>query len=212
VTVAGEPARRIDVSPARLPRWLDGFDSRHPGVTRMPADDRVTLTSVDGASAVVWVPFPPLTGELVEHCTRSRRLGIVLVRRGGYAVGVLEGSALTATKVGSRHVQGKTKAGGWSQQRFARRRDNQARIAWQAAADATHEVLAARASSLDGLVTGGDRSAVTAVLADPRLRRLAALPRGRWLPVPDPRRRVLEKAATDALNIDIDVVDPHFSY
>ena len=211
MTAAGEPVRRIDVSPARLPRWLDGFERRHPDVTWSPRADRVTLESTDGSTAVIWVPFPPLRGHLVDHCTRSRRLGLLLVRRGGFAVGVLDGSRLTESKVGSRHVQGKTKAGGWSQQRFARRRDNQARAAWQAAADAAVAVLVPQAGGLESLVTGGDRAAVAAVLADPRLDRLATLRRGRWLSVPDPRRRVLDEAAKHALSIDIDVVDPFSS-
>jgi Actinobacteria/chloroflexi VLRF1 release factor len=208
VTAAGEPVRRIDVSPARLPRWLDGFEKRHPHVTWSPRADRVTLESTDGSTAVVWVPFPPLDGDLVEHCTRSRRLGLLLVRRGGFAVGVLDGPRVTSSKVGSRHVQGKTKAGGWSQQRFARRRDNQARVAWRAAADAAVTVLLPRAGGLEGLVAGGDRAAVEAVLADSRLERLATLPRGRWLAVPDPRRRVLDEAAKHAVTVEIDVSDP----
>ena len=40
-------------------------------------------------------------------------------------LGSLAGT-LTAAKVGSRHVQSRTAAGGWSQQRFARRRGKQA--------------------------------------------------------------------------------------
>ena len=38
----------------------------------------------------------------------------------------------TAHKVGTRHVQSRTAAGGWSQQRYARRRANQAVIAFWA--------------------------------------------------------------------------------
>jgi peptide subunit release factor 1 (eRF1) len=42
---------------------------------------------------------------------------------------VADGGRLTASKVDRQYVQGRTAAGGWSQQRFARRRDNQARAA-----------------------------------------------------------------------------------
>ena len=41
-------------------------------------------------------------------------------------MGVASGDRLTAHKVGTRYVQSRTAAGGWSQQRFARRRANQA--------------------------------------------------------------------------------------
>jgi hypothetical protein len=121
---------------------------------------------------------------------------------------VTKAGLLTASKVGSRHVQGKSKAGGWSQRRFARRRNNQARDAYLAAADATHRVLVPAMGSLDGLVTGGDRSAIAAVLADPRLEPVAALPTGRWLTVADPRQRVLVQAAREASRIEIEIWDP----
>ena len=41
------------------------------------------------------------------------------------------------------------------------------------------------------------------MLADPRLARLAVA--GPWLPVPDPRRAVLEQAVRDALAVAIEV-------
>ena len=78
------------------------------------------------------------------------------------------GDAPVESKVGQRHVQGRTKAGGQSQQRFARRRDNQARQAYEAAADHAARILGGlpRGSLV---VTGGDHAAVDEVLADPRL-------------------------------------------
>ncbi|MDT4941536.1 MAG: hypothetical protein QOJ34_1625, partial [Pseudonocardiales bacterium] len=133
------------------------------------------------------VPFPPLTGDLVEHVVRERTVGVLLVRRGGYAVGVFDGTRLVASKVGSSYVQGTTKAGGSSQQRYARRRANQASAAFAKAAEAAVRILAD--AQLDGLVAGGDREAVRAVLSDARLAHLQ--PVGPWLTVKDPRLRVL---------------------
>jgi hypothetical protein len=165
-------------------------------------------TADDGAWARVQVPFQPAGEDWVAHCERPRLLGLLLIRRGGFAVGVASAGQLTASKVGSRRVQGKTKAGGWSQQRFARRRHNQAREAFAAAADTANRVLIPQLPSLEGLVTGGDRSAVAAVLADPRLEAIAALPRGRCLDVADPRYRVLAQAAREATRIEIEIWDP----
>jgi len=54
----------------------------------------------------------------------SIALGILLAL--GLLIGVASGDRLTAHKVGTRYVQSRTAAGGWSQQRFARRRTNQA--------------------------------------------------------------------------------------
>jgi len=132
----------------------------------------------------------------------------MLVRRGGFAMGVARGDTLEASKVGSRHVQGRTKAGGWSQQRYARRRAAQADTAFAAAADATVAVLVPRVADLEGLVTGGDRAAVSSVLADPRLRAFGDLPQGPFLAVPDPRRRVLEGAVRRSRAVRIEVFDP----
>jgi hypothetical protein len=44
---------------------------------------------------------------------------------------------------------------------------------------------------------------VDEVLGDPRLDRLVVA--GPWLPVPDPRRAVLEQAVADALSVRIEV-------
>ena len=111
------PTRVIEVDPERLDRWLAGFADRH-GATPTPPRSHAAAASparhaADG-STVVATPFA------------HDPLGVVLVRRGGYAVALASGATFTASKVGSRHVQSRTAAGGWSQQRFARRRGKQA--------------------------------------------------------------------------------------
>jgi hypothetical protein len=187
----------------------------------------VHISAPDGATASLLAPWPcpslaPRSREhptgddgdagLLEHflaeAQRSRTVGLLLVRRGGFAVGVAEGRDLVDSKVGSRYVQGKTKAGGWSQRRYARRRDAQAQAAFASAADTAARILLPRAGDLDGVVTGGDRAAVAAVLEDPRLRELADLPRGRFLAVPDPRQRVLVDAVRRSRAVAVDVHDP----
>ncbi|TQJ06844.1 acVLRF1 family peptidyl-tRNA hydrolase [Kribbella jejuensis] len=202
--------RTVSVAPGRLGRWLDGFGERHGAVRYDVTPASVTLTAEDGSTAVVAVPFEPLAElsreGLVAHVLRERRLGVLLVRRGGYAAGVFAGGKLLDSKVGSRHVQGTTKAGGWSQQRYARRRDNQAREAFAAATEVAVRILAP--AKLDVLVCGGDRRAVDTVLEDPRLRDVAALVQPPFLGVPDPKQKVLEQAGADALAIRIDVDQP----
>ena len=121
----------------------------------------------------------------------SRRDAREAQLRGGHAAGLFDGDRLVASKVGSSYVQGTTKAGGWSQQRYARRRANQSSAAFADAADAVARVLGA-VTDLDAVVAGGDRPAVKAVLADPRLAHLAPLLTGAWLTVKDPKLRVLE--------------------
>jgi len=196
--------RWVTVPPERLERWLAGFEERHGAVTTETSPTSVALTAADGAEAHVEVPFPPLDGDLVRHAQRPRTVGVLLVRRGGHAVGVFEGTRLVASKVGSRHVQGRTAAGGWSQQRFARRREGQTAVARGAAADTAAAVLLGR--DLDALVTGGDRASVDEVLTDRRLSGLRELVTGRLLDVPDPRLKVLQELRFR--DVRIRVVDP----
>jgi hypothetical protein len=191
-------ARRITVAFGRLPRWLDGFADRHGGLTTEAGPEQVFITAADGSRVWIEVPFQPwevpgsrpLTA-LQLHLNRSRRIGVLLVRRGGYAAGVFEGSALVSSKVGSAYVQGSTKAGGQSAQRFARRRENQARAAFAEAAEVAVRILLPRRKDLEALICGGDRAAVDTTLADPRLASLLSLRTEPFLPVPDPRLRVL---------------------
>jgi hypothetical protein len=198
-------ARRVTVAAARLPRWLDGFAERHGRTETAQTDTVVALTGADRARAWVQVPFPPLTGSLLEHVARPRHVGVLLVRRSGHAVGVFDGATLVRSKVDSSYVQGTTKAGGWSQQRYARRRANQANAAFADAADIAVRIFAD--DSFDAVVTGGDREAVRAVLDDRRLARLAPLVTEPWLNVKDPKLRVLEAMPEQFLAVTV-ALDP----
>jgi peptide subunit release factor 1 (eRF1) len=168
----------------------------------------VVLTAADGAVAECEVPFPPLTGSLVDHAGADRRVGVLLVRLGGYAAGVFEGRQLVASKVGSRQVHGRSAAGGQSQQRFARRREGQVRVALGAAADNVVRILVPEAARLDAVVLGGDRTAVDEVLTDRRLEPLLPLISGRLLDVPDPRLTVLKDSPDLFRAVRIRLLEP----
>lgn len=192
--------REVSVAPERLPKWLAGFTERHGPTTATATAAEVQLVGADGARAWLAVPFPPLPvtadrdprDALIAHAQRPRTVGVLLVRRGGHAVGVFAGTELVASKVDAAYVQGGTSAGGWSQQRYARRRANQARAAFAEAADTAVRILLPHTAALDALVCGGDRAAVAAVLANPRLRPIAELRAEPLLSVPDPRLRILQ--------------------
>jgi peptide subunit release factor 1 (eRF1) len=195
---------RYDIPPARLERWLTRWAERHEAVVRTAVGaERVTFSAADGAVLDCDPPFPPLAPErrgaregmdvapLLEHVRRERVVGVLLVRLGGHAAGVFSGERLVDSKVGTRPVHGRHRAGGQSQRRFERRREGQARVALEAAADVAARVLLPHRADLDALVLGGDRRAVIEVLEDPRLRPLAPLVQERVLDVPDPRLAVL---------------------
>jgi hypothetical protein len=173
---------------------------------------------------------------LAAHARKPRTVGVLLVRLGGYAAGVFTGypPVLGDAKVGSRPVHGRSAAGGWSQHRFARRREKQANEALGAAADAAVMILGqagatvrstsqkrattsgaaaagrpqARATRLDAVVLGGDRRAVADLRDDPRLAPYFALATERFLTVPDPKRAVLLEAAKQFTAVRIWLTEP----
>jgi hypothetical protein len=192
-------SRWVAVGPDRLAGWLDRFAAAHGPVESTVDTEAVRVVGADGTVAELVVPFPPLRpdpadpyGGLVGHAARDRRVGVLLVRLGGYAAGVFDGGRLVGSKVGSRQVHGRSAAGGQSQQRFARRREGQVRVALAAAADTAAAVLVPAVSTLEAVVLGGDRRAGDEVLADPRLARLRPLVVPTRLDVPDPRLKVLQ--------------------
>jgi hypothetical protein len=221
--------RSVSIPTTRLRPWVERFRRRH-GHTEVSAEgDAVRLAAADGAVAEVVAPFPPQSGAedqghdgdplshgehrttneeaplvaLLRQVETERRIGAILVRKGGFAVGVFDGPRLLVSKVGSAYVQGKTKAGGWSQQRYARRRDNQSRKAYADAADTAVRVLLPHLQDLAAVATGGDKPAIAAVLADPRLEGLRPLVLPQVHAVPDPRLRVLEAFPEQFLTVEI---------
>ncbi|MEV0155693.1 acVLRF1 family peptidyl-tRNA hydrolase [Micromonospora sp. NPDC050686] len=204
--------RWVEIGPERTVRWVAGFTDRHGPPSTTPQPYGLLLAAPDGATAELHAPpGAPAGGDLaafVAAATAPRRIGLLLARKGAVAVGVAAGEELTVSKVDTRYVQGRTAAGGWSQQRFARRRDNQAKAALGDAADLAVRLLLPAAATLAALVCGGDRRAVDTVLADRRLAPLAALRAERLLDVPEPRHAVLVDAIAAARAVRILVREP----
>jgi Actinobacteria/chloroflexi VLRF1 release factor len=193
------------VGRAAIPRTIDdqtNFDN--PAVFDNPTVFDINPTEFADPAVVAEA--------LAAHARRPRTVGVLLVRLGGYAAGVFTGypPVLGDAKVGSRPVHGRSAAGGWSQHRFARRREKQANEALSAAADAAVMIFGGgagtgkggaggrprpRATRLDAVVLGGDRRAVADLRDDPRLAPYFGLATERFLTVPDPKRAVLLEAA-----------------
>lgn len=202
----------MEVDPARLPRWLDGFRERHGDFEVRVGAEALVVTGRDGVAAHLHPPpGAPLGSDLaafVAHAAEPRRLGLLLARKGAAAFGVAFGDELERHKVDSWYVQSRTAAGGQSQQRFARRRANQAAAAAGKAADLAARILLPGADRLAALVTGGDRTTVERVLADPRLAPLRARRSPRHLPVPTPNLAVLRAAVAAARSVMIHIPPP----
>jgi len=205
--MSGRPAagggRWVDVAPERLSRWLENFATRHGPYT----ENGLSILAADGATAEFEGSAPDLA-QLIEEAGEPRRLGFLLARKGAVAVGIAHGSQLLASKVDTHYVQGRTAAGGWSQQRFARRRDNQARAAAVDSAGIVARILLPEVRTLSAVMTGGDRAAVDAILATPALRPVADLRADRFLDVAEPRRTVLVAAIAQARAVRVLIKEP----
>ena len=207
--------RNTFVSAQRLPGWLDRLAAGSGPLEITPEHGGLHVSAANGTEADLLAPWPddgrPGRGaddveRLVSLAAQSRTLGIVLLRRGGYAVGAAREGRLLASKAGNRYVQSRTAAGGGSQQRFARRRANQA--------DALVETAAGQAARIftehppEYLVFGGDR-ALTGLLARQKVfTPWSGLNRLRPLEVQDPKLAVLARAAKDACSVFIRITVP----
>lgn len=210
--------RLVEVDPERIHQWVDGFAARHGEPTWGRVKGSLELLAPDGSVALLhpWghdgageggagEAVPRDRAELAAWMRPPHTLGVVLVRRGGYAVGLAEEAALVRHHCGTRYVQSRTAAGGWSQQRFARRRGNQANALVDAVALRVSEVVVPGRPK--AVVVGGDRALVRQVLDDRRLVGLVTLPRREVPDLPDPRLVVLKEALRRGRSVRIVVTN-----
>jgi hypothetical protein len=188
------------VGRANLAKRLAPFDGT-PG--RSSYGDGRVLLELPGETLTVAPPFGlphdgdyerVVVGPLLDAIAADHTVAALLVRLGGYAVGVFEGERLVASKVGSRFVKGRHKKGGSSANRFRRRREGQERELVDDAADEAARVLNPWRGRIDRVALGGDHTAVRRVLAARAdLGWLEPLALERFFDVPEPRRRVLDE-------------------
>lgn len=140
---------------------------------------------------------------LAAEAQTSRTLLVCLVRRGGWSVGVVRDGTVLTGKTGRRYVQGTTAAGGWSQQRFARRRGGQTDKLADDASTALVRMME-QAPGATGVVVGGDRRLAESVLAGTPAQTLPVLGP---IEVGEPRRVDLDTAAARVLSVRVTVHD-----
>jgi len=156
----------------------------------------------DERRLVVLPPFPLRESLWQARCdalplrsllARPRKVGVVLLRLGRYAVGVFEGERLVDSKSGHRFVKGRNKADGQSQTRFARIREKQVREMFERACEEVRARLEPVEQELDHVFLGGERHTLGAFLKRcPYLRRLEDRTMKRLLPVARPGQEALE--------------------
>ncbi|GLZ78897.1 hypothetical protein Afil01_37040 [Actinorhabdospora filicis] len=210
--------RIIAVAPERVVRWLNGFIGRHGPSAIEQTLDGITLTAADGSVAACALPLDErfeaevepeeLVEAFVERAETERVVAVVILRKGAFAIGVFRGAKLLASKVDTTYVQGRTAAGGWSQQRYARRREKQAAIALKKATEACVRVLAPFVGEIEAVVGAGDKRGIAEMLTE---KRLAALG-DRLLPlsmdVGEPRLNTLKDTPRQFRAVHIHLTEP----
>ena len=106
----------------------------------------------------------PVLGPLRSALTRPRLVGVVLVRLGAYAVGVVDDGRLVASKTGTRYVGRRHRAGGQSQRRFERGREGQVTKLYDRVCEETRTRFGPYAGRLNALALGGERHVVRGFL------------------------------------------------
>ncbi len=134
-------------------------------------------------------------------------LGVVLLRLGGYSVGVFEGERLLTSKTGTRFVKGRHRAGGQSQRRFERRREEQTRELFDKACSVVATKFADYEKRLDYVFLGGDKLTLRSFLKRCEyLQGLAGKTLTRVLNVGKPRYEALRNAPSQIWKTRVFVV------
>ena len=111
-------------------------------------------------------PFPVLEDssydsfcltQLYELLNKGIIVGTILLRLGNYAVGVFSGEKLLVSKVGSRYVKNRHKAGGSSQRRFERSRERLKNELFEKVCQVAGNLFSAFDNRMGYILLGGDQ-------------------------------------------------------
>ena len=167
----GEYDRTLYVGPGEPP---DARLSRAAGeaLSALAADETgAAVFAGEGLAVAVAPPFPLGTSgaqegfdaaPLRELMGRELVVGVVLLRLGRYAVGVLRGETLAASKTDTRHVKSRHRKGGSSQRRFERSRERLVRELFDKACEVTRQIFSPYETSMDHILMGGERHTLRA--------------------------------------------------
>jgi hypothetical protein len=187
---------------------IDGVgDDCHAAIERLRSPTGSVVFWGTDARLVVAPPFPVRdrrrhggfrTAELRALLTEPRTLGVILLRLGGYSVGLYRDGVFVEAKTGGRFVKNRHRKGGQSQRRFERIREGQIREHFDDVGEVVRARLLPHAAEIDSVVLGGDRRTIQAWIArSPLPGPLANKLLPRVLDVPEPRRDVLERTPAE---------------
>ena len=196
----------------------DGLRSRIESVAADIGESETGLALFAGEERIVAVvpPFPldadggiaegVELGPIAELFNRDLLVAVVLLRLGRYAVGVVGGDRLVASKTDSRYVKSRHRAGGSSQRRFERSRERLVRELFDKTCRVFKDVVSPYADRIDYVLMGGERHTLRAfVQRCDGLRALESKTFRRVLPVDRPGQEALESAPVDIWKSRVDV-------
>ena len=192
----------------------DGFQ-RNPGWRRaleraseraLDSPTGLAVFRVGDAGLAIQPPFPLQataeaegidSGPLLSLLATRFTVGVALVRLGRYAIAVYEGERLAVSKTDTRYVKSKHHAGGTSQRRFQRVRENQIHRLFVEASSVLERQWQPWLDRLDHVALGGEAATVNGFVKECNLlARLAPITLGRRLDVREPNRAALDKLGT----------------
>lgn len=171
------------------------------------SDTGAVIFTSDHDVVAIAPPFPVTQSIVFENYNQSElqrvietklTIGIVLLRLGRYAVGVLDGNKLIASKTDSRYVKNRHRAGGSSQRRFMRSRERLIRELYDETCNITQNLLGPYEKNLDYLLLGGERQTITGfVKRCDYIRRIKTPRLNRLLEVGRPNQKALQSIVTE---------------
>ena len=218
IAVSDWRARTIYLTPASLAQRIDSR-SIHP--PRVGTDEvSIIINAIEGSDTGVAVfighgraiaicpPFPldadahhdgAVASPLLRLLDTEYTIGIILLRLGRYAVGVLRGDRLLASKTATRYMKNRHRAGGQSQRRFQRSRERLIRELYDKTCQTARDVFTPHADGMDYILLGGESSTLNGFIDRcPRIRALADKTLDRRLAIDLPNQKTLNNIAFEA--------------
>jgi hypothetical protein len=121
------------------------------------------LSGLASPTAVV-PPFAPVgavadwKSAMLVALHARRLIGVILLRLGHFAVGVVDNDSVLVSRAGHRYVHGRHRAGGQSQRRWERNREQWIEALFERACGTWEDVTRPFSGRLDHLALGGDRT------------------------------------------------------
>ena len=171
----------------------------------------------DGQALAIVPPFPITeekrvdgvhTSPLVAQLGSELLIGVVLLRLGRYAVGVLRGDSLVASKTASRYVKRPHRAGGTSQRRFERSRERLVQELFDKTCQVVRDVFSPYQGEMSHVLLGGERHTLRRLVQ--RCRLLSDVQDktlGRLLQVARPGQAALDRVAYEVWSSRVLVFD-----